>query len=89
MFGELLPTTALDRAVELAGAARLLLVVGSSLAVYPVAALPETTMRAGGAVAIVNAEPTPFDDEAAVVIHAPAGETLSAVRRHVVALPGA
>jgi NAD-dependent deacetylase len=89
MFGELLPTTALDRAVELAGAARLLLVVGSSLAVYPVAALPETTLRAGGAVAIVNAEPTPFDDEAAVVIHAPAGETLSAVRRQVAALPGA
>jgi NAD-dependent SIR2 family protein deacetylase len=46
-------------------------------------------MRAGGSVAIVNAEPTPFDEEAAVVIHAPAGETLSAVRRQVAALPGA
>jgi hypothetical protein len=31
----------------------------------------------------VNAEPTPFDDEAAIVIHAPAGETLSAVHRHL------
>jgi NAD-dependent deacetylase len=83
MFGELLPAAAIERAVELAGSARLLLVVGSSLAVFPVAALPETTLRAGGAVAIVNAEPTPFDDEAAIVIHAPAGETLSAVRRHL------
>jgi NAD-dependent deacetylase len=83
MFGELLPAVAIERAVELAGSARLLLVVGSSLAVFPVAALPETTLRAGGAVAIVNAEPTPFDDEAAIVIHAPAGETLSAVRRHL------
>ncbi len=88
MFGELLPAAAVERAVELAEGARLLLVVGSSLAVFPVAALPDTTLRAGGAIAIVNAEPTSFDDRAAVVIHASAGETLSSVRRHLVAPPG-
>ena len=88
MFGELLPVEAVDRAVELAQTAGVLLVVGSSLAVFPVAALPETTLRSGGAIAIVNAEPTPFDDEAEVVIHAPAGETLAAVRRLLAPVPG-
>jgi len=83
MFGELLPLDAIERATELARSARLLLVVGSSLAVFPVGALPEETLAAGGELAIVNREPTPFDDEAALVIHAPAGETLDAARKHV------
>jgi NAD-dependent deacetylase len=43
-FGELLPVEAIERASELARGARLLLVVGSSLEVYPVAALPEETL---------------------------------------------
>lgn len=79
MFGELLPVAAIERATELAEAARLLLVVGSSLGVYPVADLPQQTMDTGGKLAIVNREPTPFDDEAVLVIHAGAGEALSAV----------
>jgi NAD-dependent deacetylase len=89
MFGELLPAAAIERATQLARIARLLLVVGSSLAVYPVDALPNGTLRTGGQLAIVNAEPTPFDDRAEVVIHASAGETLSAVRRHLVPVSGA
>jgi NAD-dependent deacetylase len=83
MFGELLPPAAIERATQLARIARLLLVVGSSLAVYPVAALPEDTLRTGGELAIVNAEPTPYDSRAAIAIHASAGETLGAVRRHL------
>jgi NAD-dependent deacetylase len=79
MFGELLPTHAIDRALELARGARLLLVVGSSLAVFPIASLPDETLRHGGRLAIVNAEPTPRDDRAELVIHGPAGETLAAV----------
>ena len=47
--------------------AALLLVVGSSLQVWPVAGLPEQTLASGGAVAIVNREPTPYDDRAALV----------------------
>ncbi len=78
MFGELLPVAAIERATELARAARLLLVVGSSLAVFPVGDLPRETRDAGGLLAIVNREPTPFDEEAALAIHAPAGETLAA-----------
>ena len=78
-FGELLPAAAIDRATELARAARLMLVVGSSLAVYPVAGLPLETLSVGGALAIVNRGPTPFDGRAALKLDAAAGEALSAV----------
>jgi NAD-dependent deacetylase len=79
MFGELLPAAAIDRAVELARRAGLLLVVGSSLEVHPVAGLPGETLSAGGALAIVNRGPTPFDDLASIRIDGGAGETLSAL----------
>jgi NAD-dependent deacetylase len=79
MFGELLPAAAIERAMALARSTRLLLVVGSSLAVYPVAALPDDTLQAGGTLAIVNAEPTPYDGRAALTIHASAGATLEEV----------
>lgn len=79
MFGELLPAAAIDRAFALARETRLLLVVGSSLEVYPVAALPEETRLAGGAVAIVNRGPTSYDDAADLKLDAGAGETLTAV----------
>ncbi|MEP6978114.1 MAG: NAD-dependent deacylase [Thermoleophilia bacterium] len=78
-FGELLPERAIERASELAREARLLLVVGSSLEVYPVAGLPLETVQAGGRLAILNRDPTPFDGDAEVVVHAAAGETLRAV----------
>jgi NAD-dependent deacetylase len=78
MFGELLPAAAIERATELAQAAALLLVVGSSLQVWPVAGLPEETLRAGGRLAIVNREPTPYDERASFVAHASAGEILAA-----------
>jgi NAD-dependent deacetylase len=78
MFGELLPVAAIERATELARGAALLLVVGTSLQVWPVAGLPEETLATGGKLAIVNQEPTPFDARANLVIHAAAGETLSA-----------
>jgi NAD-dependent deacetylase len=78
-FGELLPEHAIDRAFELARAARLLLVVGSTLEVYPVAGLPQETLDAGGALAIVNKGPTEFDEEAELRIEGSAGEILGAV----------
>jgi NAD-dependent deacetylase len=83
MFGELLPAGAMERATELAGAASLLLVVGSSLEVYPVAGLPEVTLQSGGALAIVNRGSTPYDGLATVRIDAGAGETLGAVAREL------
>jgi NAD-dependent deacetylase len=80
-FGELLPEESIDRAVELARSAGVLLVVGSSLEVYPVAGLPEETLAAGGRLAIVNRGSTPFDRRADVRIDAGAGETLRALAR--------
>ena len=80
-FGELLPEDAIDRAVELARSAGVLLVVGSSLEVYPVAGLPDETLAAGGRLAFVNRGPTPFDRRADVRIDGSAGETLRALAR--------
>jgi NAD-dependent deacetylase len=66
LFGELLPERAMDDAVALAAGAELLLCVGSSLEVYPVAGLPEMTRGAGGRIAIVTKGPTPYDSVADV-----------------------
>ena len=79
MFGELLPEAAIARASELASEARLMLVVGSTLEVYPVAGLPLETLASGGSLAIVNRGRTPLDGRAAVTIDAGAGETLRAL----------
>src|SRR5439155_26718136 len=77
-FGELLTEAAIDRAYALARSAALMLVVGSALEVYPVAELPLETLRAGGALAIVNRGPTALDGRAELKIDASAGETLTA-----------
>ena len=66
LFGELLPEQAMRRAFALAAGADLLLCVGSSLEVYPVAGLPELTMRGGGQIALITQGPTPYDGAAAV-----------------------
>jgi NAD-dependent deacetylase len=79
MFGELLPAGAMEEASELAQRAGLLLVVGSSLEVYPVAALPDEAAQAGARLAIVNRGPTPHDRRADLKIEASAGETLTTV----------
>jgi NAD-dependent deacetylase len=79
MFGELLPERELARASGLAQQARLLLVIGSSLEVYPVAGLPDEALAAGARLAIVNKGPTAYDHRADLKIDASAGETLSAV----------
>jgi NAD-dependent deacetylase len=76
MFGELLPASAIERATELARSAALLLVIGSSLEVWPVAGLPEEMLAHGGKLAIVNRDPTRYDARAALVVHGSAGETL-------------
>jgi NAD-dependent deacetylase len=79
MFGELLPVGAMEEAFELARRAGLLLVVGSTLEVYPVAGLPDETLSAGGALAIVNRGRTPYDSVAAVKIDGGAGQALRAL----------
>lgn len=74
-FGELLPEAAFARATALAREAALMVVVGSSLEVWPVAGLPLESR----AFAIVNRGPTALDDEAVLKVDGGAGETLAAV----------
>lgn len=81
MFGELLPEAAMARAESLCREARLLLVLGSSLEVWPVAGLPGETIRAGGAVAIVNLGETPYDADAALVVRQGIAGVLADVAR--------
>lgn len=78
-FEEQLSPAAIDRAYDLAREARLLLVVGSTLEVHPVAGLPELTVASGGRVAIVSIGPTSFDRRAVLKLDASAGETLETV----------
>ncbi|GHV89081.1 NAD-dependent protein deacetylase [Spirochaetia bacterium] len=63
-FGEGLPVRALHDAETAARSADLMLVLGTSLTVYPAAALPELTLRAGGQIVIVNNMATPLDSHA-------------------------
>jgi NAD-dependent deacetylase len=76
-FDELLPRESVDRAYELAAEAKLLLVVGSSLEVWPVAELPHVTLRTGGKVAVVNDGPTSIDAQAALKLGGKAGQVMS------------
>jgi len=64
LFGELLPERAMVRARDLAERAELMICVGSSLAVYPVAGLPQLTLERGGRLAIVTKGKTPYDADA-------------------------
>ena len=64
-FGESLPEEAFRRSQELAIRADVMLVLGTSLTVFPAAGLPRLTLQKKGKVFIVNAQPTPLDDYAA------------------------
>ena len=79
LFGELLPERAMSEAQELCAAADLLLCVGSSLEVYPVAGLPELTLSSGGRVALVTQGPTPYDGEAALKLDGDVVDELESV----------
>ncbi len=81
LFGELLDPRALERARELCERADVLLCIGSSLEVHPVASLPELTRAAGGAVAILTQGPTPLDPVAEVRLRGDVVAELQALLR--------
>jgi NAD-dependent deacetylase len=79
LFGEFLPAEAMARAEELCSSADLLLCVGSSLEVHPVAGLPGLTLAHGGRIAIVTKSSTPYDSDAAVRLTGDVAQDLEAV----------
>jgi NAD-dependent deacetylase len=81
MFGELLPEDAIEAAMTAVEGCDLLIAVGSSLAVHPVAGLVDVAKGSGAAVAILNREPTPYDRVADVVDRRPLGESLPELQR--------
>ncbi|HEY8796909.1 MAG TPA: NAD-dependent deacylase [Candidatus Dormibacteraeota bacterium] len=83
LFGEPMPVPAMHEALALAQGADVMLVVGSSLMVHPAAGIPLAAVRSGASLIIVNAEPTPFDSLAEVVIHGRAGEVLPEILSQV------
>ncbi|TMF10707.1 MAG: NAD-dependent deacylase [Chloroflexi bacterium] len=81
LFGEPMPTDAINEAFDLARQADVMLVVGSSLVVYPAADVPLVAIQSGARLIVINAEPTPFDRFASVVIHGRSGEVLPEIAR--------
>jgi NAD-dependent deacetylase len=75
-FGQALVPEIIERAMQAAEEADLLLAIGTSLQVYPIASVVPAAKSAGARVVILNAEPTPFDDIASAVLRAPIGEVL-------------
>lgn len=75
-FGQELEARAVDAAVAAARDCDVFLAVGTSLQVWPVAGLVEVALRSGARVVIVNAEPTPFDDLASLLVAEPIGTAL-------------
>lgn len=77
-FGQALVPEVIERALRAAGEADLLVAVGSTLQVQPVAGMVPAAVRAGARVAIVNDRPTAMDELAGLVVRAPIGEVLPA-----------
>jgi len=75
-FGQALVPEVIERALRVAGEGDLLLAIGTSLQVYPVANAVPLAREAGARVVIVNAQPTPYDDIADAVLREPIGQVL-------------
>ena len=78
-FGQPLVPEVIDRAMQAASEAELLLAIGTSLQVYPIAGAVTVARDAGARVVIINAEPTPFDGMADAVLRERIGELLPAL----------
>jgi len=78
-FGQPLVPETIAKAMRAAARAEVLLAIGTSLQVYPIAGAVPTAKAAGARIVIVNAEPTPFDDIADAVLRAPIGEVLPVI----------
>jgi len=75
-FGQAMPEDAMRRADELTRSCDLFLAIGSSLVVWPAAGFPLIAKRNGARLAIINREPTEFDDIADLVVRQDIGTVL-------------
>ena len=82
-FGEALPEDTLKQASLHASGCDLMIVVGSSLVVYPAAYMPQYAKQGGARIAIINLSSTPLDDMADVVINHGAAETMESILSEV------
>ena len=78
-FGQPMPEGEMARAEAATKACDLMLVLGSSLQVYPAAGFPLLAERQGARLVILNREETPLDGFANLVLHAEIGPTLGSV----------
>ncbi len=83
LFGETLPEKVFEEATQRSYSADLFMVIGSTLIVYPAAYMPIYAVDSGAKLVIINLSPTPMDRQAAVLIKAKAGETMSKVIERV------
>jgi len=77
-FGQALDPAVIERAMEAASQADLMLAVGTTLQVYPVAGVVPLAKRAGSRVVILNDQPTPLDEIADALLRGSIGELLPA-----------
>jgi NAD-dependent deacetylase len=87
-FGQALVPEVIEQAMLAAREADLLLAIGTSLSVYPIAGAVPAAKEAGARVVIINAEPTPFDTVADAVLPRPIGEMLPALCQSAVPTSG-
>ncbi|WP_346150935.1 Sir2 family NAD-dependent protein deacetylase [Nonomuraea recticatena] len=83
-FGQSLKEEVLREAVAAARECDLFLAVGTSLTVQPAAGLCGEALDAGAALVVINAQPTPYDAFADLVIDRPIGEALPALVRELI-----
>ncbi|BCJ90801.1 NAD-dependent protein deacetylase 1 [Terrihabitans soli] len=81
-FGQAMPFEKMRRAEQLAAQADVFLALGSSLVVYPAAALPVIAKRNGAVLVIVNREPTELDAIADVLISGNLGDVFATFQQH-------
>src|SRR5437867_2988293 len=86
-FGQPLVPKVIDRAMRAAKQSDLLLAIGSSLQVYPAAGIVPLAKESGARLVIVNAEPTPFDELADIVLRDPIGRALPSICAGVIGTP--
>jgi len=75
-FGQLLDTDVLQAAADAAADCDVFLAVGTSLTVHPVAGLTDVAAASGARIVVMNAEKTPYDDVAGLVVREPIGTAL-------------